>query len=125
MIFIDYIIWHYITAPREILVLLKNYSFAVWHKFFIVQHARTLFAPWHQLNARYMFPPQNPADRLANFLVDVYIRILAAGIRLTIIVVGLATQVFVLVFFVSLLFIWLLWPALFITVTARGFGLIL
>lgn len=124
MIFVDYILWHYITAPREILVLLKNYSIAVWHKFLIAQHARTLFAPWHQLSARYMFPAQNPSDRIANFLVDIYIRLIAAGIRLTIIVIGLVAQVLVLVFFVGLFVAWLLWPVLFITTITRGFTLI-
>ena len=125
MLFVDYILWHYSVAPRQILVLLKNFSRATWHKFMIVQHFKTLFAPWHRMLANYMFPPKNFADKLGNWVVDMYIRLIAALIRSTIILTGLAVQAIAVIFFITLFIVWLLWPLVFLALLSRGFHLII
>ncbi|MEX0869942.1 MAG: hypothetical protein WDZ39_00760 [Candidatus Spechtbacterales bacterium] len=124
MIFLDYFWWHYLIAPKQILTLLKNYSIAIWHKFLIKQHLRTLFAPWHKMQAQFLWPSQNFADKLGNFAVDVFVRTVAALIRSTIIITGLVMQVIAVAFFGALLIFWALWPLVFLMMVLRGVVLI-
>ena len=124
MLTLNYIYWHYIVAPREILKLLKNYLIGSWHKFFISQHLRTLISPWHRLRAADVIKSEKIADKLGNIVIDVYTRFLAALIRLTIIIAGLAAEIIVIAFFTALFIGWLLWPAIFIALIIKGWSLI-
>jgi len=124
-IFLEYFYWHYTIAPFEILRIMQNYLKANWHRFLIVQHLRTLFVPWHRQNPSDFGKKERTfTDKIMDFFVDMYIRLIAAGIRLTIIFAGLIWQLVLLFFFLVLFVCWLAWPAIAIYSTSRGLSLI-
>lgn len=124
MLVIEYLWWHYTTAPKEILILFKNYSIATWHKFLIWGHLKTLFSPWHRMQVQLMLPAKGFADRISNIVTDIFIRLIAAMIRMCIIIIGLAAQGAVLIFFVALLLLWVFWPFAVLAFVGKGFSLI-
>lgn len=124
MLLIDYIYWHYAIAPLGILGLLRNYMLGVWHKFLIATHFRTLLAPWHRAKPSEFGTTKTFGDKIINAVVDFYIRIIAAVIRLAIILLGLFTELIVIIAFVILLIVWLLWPVILFFWVGRGLGLI-
>lgn len=121
----DYLYWHFAVAPFEILRIMKNYQVASWYKFLITQHFRTLFSPWHRQNPSDFGPRSRTfGDKILDAITDLYIRLIAACVRLTIIFAGLLFQVFVLVAFVVLFVTWLAWPAIAIFLILKGFNIV-
>lgn len=120
MLLTDYISWHYSVALSGILGLLRNYLIGTWHRFMIGQHFKTLFSPWHRSRVSNIGATLTFGDRISNAVVDFYIRILAAVIRLSIILTGLVTEAILIVAFAALFIIWLLWPAIFIFSLIKG-----
>src|SRR3989344_7064780 len=106
-IFLEYFYWHYTVAPFEILQIMRDYLKANWHRFLIVQHFKTLFAPWHRQNPS-DFGSKNKTfgDKILDKIADLYIRLIAALIRLLIISAGLIWQFILLIFFLLLFVAW-------------------
>lgn len=125
MILGDYFHWHYTVAPAVILGLLKNYLVGTWHRFLITTHFKTLFSPWHRVKTSDFGETKNFGDKIVNGIIEFYIRILAAAIRLTIILVGLVIEAMVVFVFIALLIAWLLWPAIFIWSVGNGLSFLL
>jgi hypothetical protein len=125
MLILDYFWWHYVVATVNILRIFRNYFVAAGNKFLIWQHARTLFSPWHRMQAKYMFPAQGFSDRIGNFFFEIFIRFVAAFLRLVIIIFGLLTQAAVIIIFAIILFVWIAWPFLVVIYVGKGLGLIL
>ena len=120
-IFLDYIYWHWAVAPREILKIMNNYLIANWHRFLITQHFKTLFSPWHRQNPSDIGPKQNAfTDKILNAITDLYIRLIAAGIRTVIILAGLVIELLTLIFFLVLFVAWLVWPVIAIYLIMKG-----
>lgn len=124
MFILGYINWHYTIAPARILGLLRNYLISTWHRFLIGMHFKTLFAPWHRAKPSDIGGALTFADKFGNAIVDFYIRIIAAIIRLVIILIGLITETILAVAFIMLLAVWLLWPVIFVFLIMRGLALI-
>lgn len=124
MILTDYIYWHYAVAPMSILGLLRNYLTGAWHRFLVSTHFKTLFAPWHRANPSDVGAAHSLDDRVLNSIVDFYIRIIAAIVRLVIILTGLIFEVILMFAFMALFIVWLLWPVVLIVLILRGFALI-
>ena len=120
MLPLNYIYWHYAIAPSAILGLLKNYLIGTWHRFLISTHFKMLFAPWHRTRPSEIGATINFGDKIADAIVDFYIRILAAVIRLFVILIGLTAEIFVIVVFLILFVVWLLWPLIFIFFLVKG-----
>ncbi|MDP3792916.1 MAG: hypothetical protein Q8Q89_04290 [bacterium] len=124
-IFIEYIYWHYAVAPFEILQIMQNYLKANWHRFLIVQHFRTLFAPWHRQNPSDLGKREKTfGDKILDSLADLYIRLIAAGIRLIIITAGFLMEFLILIAFLLLFIIWLAWPVIAIYSIVRGLSML-
>lgn len=112
-IFFDYILWHFTIAPFEILRIMKNYLKASVHQFLIIQHFKTLFSPWHRQNPSDFGAKQKTLfDKFFDALADLYIRLIAAVIRLIIIAMGLIWGGILFIGFGILLLIWMIWPVL-------------
>lgn len=124
MILIDYFYWHYSIAPLGILGLLKNYLIGIWHRFLIATHFKTLLAPWHRARPSELGAARTFGDRIANGIVDFYIRIIAAIIRLIIILTGLIFELAIVAAFAALMIVWLLWPVIFVWSVSRGLALL-
>lgn len=125
MIAIKYLSWHFFVAPKNILQIAANYAKAVWHQFLIPQHSRSLFAPWHRRKPSDFAHSPGLGGRAIDAIIDFYIRIIAAGIRLSIIALGLMVEVATLCLFVLLFFVWVLWPLILFTSLIYGLRLIL
>lgn len=123
-IFLEYFYWHWTIAPFEIFRILGNYLKGARHQFLIDQHLRTLFAPWHRQNpSDFGKRERNFTDKILDSIADLYIRLIAAGIRMMIIVMGLLWQLVLIILFLLLFVVWLAWPL--IAVYLVGWGLIL
>lgn len=115
-------------APGKILALMRNYLIGTWHYFAIKQHSRTLFYPWR----RQLFEYEEGAEmigvianKIVSKIADLYLRLFAAVIRLTIILIGLMIELLILIGFTVFLFIWILWPVVLLISLAKGFSLLL
>lgn len=125
-IFLEYFYWHYTIAPFEILKIMGNYLKATRHQFLMVQHLKTLFAPWHRQNPSDFGARQKTFfDKILDSLADLYIRLIAAGIRLSIIFIGLVWQLVLLVVFLLLFIVWLAWPIISIFMVIKGMALVM
>src|SRR3989344_5252230 len=125
-IFIKYVYWHFTIAPLQIMVIMTNYLRAFWHRFLIGQHFKTLFAPWHRQEPSQLAPKRskNFVDKILDFIADIYIRLIAATIRLSVIIAGLVTQLFIALGFTALFLVWIIWPVLAIYLIFRGLSLV-
>jgi hypothetical protein len=124
MILADYIYWHYGIAPLGILELLKNYLIGIWHKFLIATHFKTLLAPWHRTKPSEIETAKKLGDKILDFIIDFYIRIIAVLVRLSIILLGLFTEFMAIIVFIFLFIFWLLWPVIFVILVGQGLALI-
>jgi len=125
-IFLGYFYWHYTIAPFEILRIMQNYLISNWHKFLIVQHFRTLFAPWHRQNPSDIGPRSKTfTDKILDVITDFYIRLIAAAIRLVIIGSGLIVELLTIVLFLIIFIAWLAWPAICVYSISSGLNSIL
>ena len=124
MLLIDYLYWHYSFAPISILGLFRNYMVGTWHKFLIATHFKTLLAPWHRAKPSEFGTTTTIGGKILNIIADFYIRIIAAIIRLIIILLGLFVELIVIIAFVALFIAWLLWPVIFIWSVSKGLSLI-
>ena len=124
-IFLEYFYWHYTIAPFEILRIMQNYLKANIHRFLIVQHLRTLFAPWHRQNpSDFGTRAKTFGDKIMDKIADFYIRLIAAFIRLMIISAGLIWQLILFIFFMLLFVVWLAWPAIAVYSVIKGISMI-
>lgn len=124
MVIVDYISWHFTIAPGGIWGLLNNYMKATWHRFLIVQHLKTLFAPWHRQQPSDLDGPGGLGAKIMNSIADFYIRILAAGVRSIIIISGLIVEAIIFIAFVLLFIVWILWPIILVYLISRGLVLV-
>ena len=127
LIFVSYIIWHYTIALKDIIKITRNFLIGTWHKFAISIHFRTLFTAWKRQD----LPKEkqdNPFAQLGENILDAiingYLRILAAIIRLSIIISGLVVELFIGVSFVLIMFIWIFWPVIIVAWMIRGITLL-
>ncbi|MFH1769528.1 MAG: hypothetical protein ABH833_02580 [Parcubacteria group bacterium] len=112
MVLVKYLIWHYSIAPRNIVAIMLNYVVGTWHNFLIVRHLRTLFAPWHRTKPEEILKPKTLGDKMGNFVVDIFIRLIAAVLRLGIVLTGLIYEILIIAVFIVFLVVWLAWPAI-------------
>lgn len=126
LVFIDYIFWHFTVAPGNILSILGNYLKSTHQRFLITTHLRTLFSPWHRLDPSKIGHEHRPSipERFLDLIVDFYIRILGAIVRLSVVIVGLVWEVVLCAAFILLLVGWLVWPALSVFLLYRGLTLL-
>ena len=124
-IFLEYFYWHFAVAPFEILRIMQNYLKANWHRFLIVQHFRTLFSPWHRQNpSDFGTKNKNFTDKILDFIVDIYIRLIAAVIRSVIILTGFLVELLTIFAFLILFVVWLVWPAIAIYSIMEGLAML-
>lgn len=124
-IFFYYLHWHYFIASGDILGHLKNYQIGAWHQFLISRHFKTLFSPWHRAQPSDSESKMGIGDRIMFSIIDFYIRIFAAFIRLIIILIGLIYEAILFVIFIVLFIIWILWPLLVLFLIIKGINILI
>ncbi len=114
MLSTEYLAWHYGSGLRGLVRIAKNYCIAHWYRFGIGFHLRTLFYPW-----RRQYAEDEKTDGVlmrvvmwaVGKIVDLYFRLVAAVVRLTVVLVGLVYVSLTACFFTIAILAWLLWPA--------------
>lgn len=121
-ILIEYIFWHYAIAPFEIIKIAKNYLIFVWHKFYILNHLKTLFRPWHrqQPHVESSTIGEKIFIATAGRLADFYFLLVAAMVRLFVIISGLLSEAFVFLSFILIFIFWIFWPITFVYLSFLG-----
>jgi hypothetical protein len=56
--------------------------------------------------------PANIGERIMYWIMDIYIRLLAAVVRMAIIIAGVIAQGLIIIGFLSFFVLWLIWPFL-------------
>ena len=120
MVFLSYVRWHYTVAPIGILTVSKNFIVGMWHRFLIPRHLMTLFSPWHRALPSQLPHKLNIGERVMYFIMDVFIRILGACIRMSVIVLGLLMELFLILGGVVSVVLWIIWPALVVITLYQG-----
>ncbi len=126
-IFIKYIYWHFTIAPGQILIIMNNYAKSTWHKFLIGKHFKTLFAPWHRQEPSQLASAKskNFGDKILDSIIDAYIRLIAAVIRLCVITAGLIMEAATYIGSLIFLGLWLIWPLAALVCVIYGLGFLL
>ena len=125
-IFIEYLYWHFAIAPGHIVHIMMNYMHATWRRFLIPQHLQTLFSPWRRRQPSDLARASSRTfgQKILDAMIDVYIRILAAFVRLSVIVVGCVSEVSVVLGFLILLIAWIFWPGIALYLVVSGIYLL-
>lgn len=121
-IFADYIVWHFVRAPREIFKAWKQVFLYSFTYFSTAVLFKTLFSPWHR--SAWSYPKAFDIGKfLETFLSNIISRVLGAFVRIFMILLGITGEI--CIFFVGMgaLVLWVAAPFL----IAGGFfyGLIL
>ena len=113
-ILFQWLFWHFLEVPREILKAWKNFLLFNLNYFSIVLLLKTFFSHWR----RYKWTNQERGFNIGRFFEcffsNLISRILGAVIRTVLIFIGLLVEVFI-IFAGAVMFIgWLILPALLI-----------
>jgi len=112
-IFLQYLSWHFLEAPKNILVAWKNFLKFGLNYFSIPLLLKTLFSPWHKYIWTY---PRGfyPGKYLEIFISNLIFRILGAILRIFLIIFGVLAEVFIVFAGVIIFLGWLILPTLLI-----------
>lgn len=123
-IFFQWVFWHFIEMPKEIVRAWKNFFLFNLNYFSIFLLLKTLFFPWRKYSCSYGrgFDFNRYIEA---FLSNLIFRILGAVIRSVLIFVGLLTQIFIVLVGAIVLISWLLLPAFLIAGLIFGFIVLL
>ena len=112
-IFSQWISWHFLEAPMNILKAWKNFLLFNLNYFSIFLLLKTFFSPWHRYKVSYGkgFDFQRYIEA---FFSNLIFRILGAIVRSFLIFIGLSVEVFIVFSGIIIFFGWLLLPALLI-----------
>ncbi len=86
---VDFSLWYYTTAIRNILSLWMNAMWFVTHFFSIPLLTKTLFAPWKRMTDEYR--RTGIEEILATFIMNVMSRVFGATVRLFILACGIVS----------------------------------
>ena len=122
-IFFHYFYWHFLEAPRNILMAWKNFLIFGFNYFSIPLLLRTLFSPWHKYTWSY---PRGfyPEKYLEVFVSNLISRILGAILRIFMIIVGILTEIFIIFAGIIILLAWIILPLLLIAGLILGIKII-
>lgn len=128
MLFFEYLFWHYSTAIKQILAIAHNYLIASWFRFGIFFHLRTLLYPWH----RQVVPPDDSEEgifftllnKAAGWIADLYFRLIAALLRLSVVFGGLISCTLIFLIFLFIIIVWLFWPFIVLISISKGITLL-
>ena len=122
-IFIQYLLWQFFEAPRNILRGWRNFLLFNLNYFSIPLLLKTLFSPWRRY--RWSYPKGlQIGKRLEVFISNLISRVLGAITRIILIFIGLLVEIF-LIFGGLILFLgWLILPLLLIVGFFYGFKIL-
>ncbi|XOB40946.1 MAG: hypothetical protein ACKKMW_02665 [Candidatus Nealsonbacteria bacterium] len=119
---LKYIWWHFIEAPKSILKGWGNYLRFGLNYFSVGLLLKTLFSPWR--NYRWFYPKSFDLGKYAEVAFSNLIsRVLGFIPRSVLIIIGIISEIFILVFGVFVLAAWLVLPVFLILGIYHGIRL--
>lgn len=113
-IFSLWFLWQFYEMPKFLLQIWKNYLMFASNFFSVSQLLKTFFAPWRRYNWKY--PANFDLKEFFNTLIsNTFSRILGAGCRVVLIILGILSQVFVILAGLIIFIAWLFVPFIIIT----------
>jgi len=113
-IFITWLKWHFYEAPSFLSHVLVNFFKFSLNLFSLPLLFKTLFYPWKGIYWTYprAFSPQ---AYLEAFLGNIFSRLIGAILRITLVMVGIVFQFFIMLISIVIFSAWLLLPFLIIS----------
>jgi len=120
-IFLEYLSWHFVKVPKDILMAFRNFLLFNFKYFSIFFLLKTLFSPWRKYKESYGrgFDFKRYFE---TFTFNLTSRILGAIVRLIIILIGLIFEVFIFAAGIIVLLAWVFLFILFIIIFYIGFN---
>lgn len=118
---LDFSVWYYTRAFRDILAVWLNFMWFIVHFFSIPLLLRTMFAPWKRITDESR--PKSIEDFLASHLMNVMSRVLGVLARMSVITVGVFFLLIGTLGFFLFIALWVCLPVL--SVAAFFYGLVL
>ena len=106
----SYLRWHYIEAPKFILLLIGNYIFFVGHLFSVKLLINTLFSPWRKEVARKTIPGISFGKIFDVISFNVISSVLGFIVRISALIAAFIFLIFVILAGALLFVFWLLIP---------------
>jgi len=123
-VFITFVDWHFCGVPKGIIKAWRNFLVFNFRYFSIGELFKTLFAPWHKMTDSY--GRGFDLQRFINaFLGNMISRIMGALVRLALIAVGLAFEIFILLAGLTVLLFWVFLPLWLVFGLLAGVGLLI
>ena len=107
----QYISWHYSQAFRDIKSIWKNILLFLYHFFSIPVLLKTLFSPWQRVHDSY---GGGGGSFLETIIFNTIMRAVGFFVRLSFILIGCTSIVFVAVFGLAFYIAWLFLPLILI-----------
>ncbi len=107
---LDFSLWYYTRAFRDILGVWLNFMWFIVHFFSIPLLLRTLFSPWRRMTDAY--ERKGLESLMTTFVMNIMTRIFGAIVRTTIIVCGLVVLIFGAILLFVTIALWITMPFL-------------
>jgi len=123
LFFPSYFVWHYGRAFADLLALYTTALRFTLRLFSLGTLLRTLFSPWRRMGEEYK-KGFDPEAFFSSLIVNILMRLVGAFIRIIVIIFGLVTLAFVVMFGVIAFALWALAPFLVVVGILRGIALL-
>jgi len=122
-IIIQYFIWHFLDAPKELARAWRNYLRFFLHFFSLPTLLKTLFSPWHGITWSYGrgFSFKRYAETIIS---NGFSRVIGLCLRLVLISLGLVIETVIFVIGLLILFCWFFLPVILILAIIYGIKLL-
>lgn len=116
-------VWHFVGASKAILLGWRNFLFSNASYFSFGQMLRHFFGHWHGMKSDYG-RGFDPKLYFNVFLGNLISRILAAFMRLVLLAIGLAIEIFIFIVGLAVLLVWIFLPIIALAFLFYGIGLL-
>jgi hypothetical protein len=121
-LFVDYFVWHYSSALRDLCALWLNVMWFINHFFSMPLLIRTLFSPWRRITDP--FHRGSIEDYMSSFVMNVMTRVFGAGVRLVFLGMGLVCMFICSIAFLISLAVWITLPVSSVFAVLSGLSLL-
>jgi len=125
LLFGEYFVWHYSASVRDFFVMWGNMFWFGYHFFSMRLLARTLFTPFKRFHQEYDLKNLNLGVLGQDIMLNLFMRMLGAVLRLCVLAFGLIFEIAVLLVGMVSLVIWLLLPLIIPLLALGGVFLLL
>ncbi|MEK7587143.1 MAG: hypothetical protein AAB453_04730 [Patescibacteria group bacterium] len=116
----SYLVWHYSLAIRDLVIIIGNLLWFLYHYFSIPILIKTLFSPWRRLSEHYSHNLLKPGEFFSTLIVNLLMRFFGFIVRSAMIIIGVVVWIGSFLFSILLMIFWLFLP--FIIPTLIFFG---